>query len=72
MSIPVWVRDIRLAFSPHLPLHTDAPLLARVYQFCYKQPMLWRVEILNETVAEELDALPVDMRARLARIVELT
>ena len=34
-------------------------------------PSKWTVEILNEKVVRELDALPADMRARLARIVEL-
>ena len=29
--------------------------------------MTWRVETLNETVDRELDALPADMRARIAR-----
>ena len=33
--------------------------------------MEWSVETLNETVDEELDALPVDMRARFVRISEL-
>ena len=33
--------------------------------------MAWRVEILNETVLGELDALPTDLRARLDRIVGL-
>ncbi len=33
--------------------------------------MAWSVSVLNETVAQELDALPLDMRAKLARIVEL-
>jgi phage-related protein len=31
----------------------------------------WRVEILNEAVLAEIDALPADMRARFAHIVEL-
>ncbi len=31
----------------------------------------WTVEILNETVFRELDALPADIRARFTRIVEL-
>ena len=31
----------------------------------------WRVEVLNETVRAEIDALPADVRARLAHIVEL-
>ncbi len=33
--------------------------------------MEWSVETLNETVDRELDALPVDMRARFARICQL-
>ena len=33
--------------------------------------MAWRVEVLNETVAQELTALPKDMRARYLRIVRL-
>jgi phage-related protein len=31
----------------------------------------WTVETLNETVDAELEALPADMRARLARIANL-
>jgi phage-related protein len=31
----------------------------------------WSVEILNETVEQELEALPADMRARFTRISEL-
>lgn len=33
--------------------------------------MRWIVETLNEAVDEELEALPLDMRARFARIAEL-
>jgi phage-related protein len=33
--------------------------------------MAWTVETLNETVDAEVDALPEDMRARLARVAEL-
>jgi phage-related protein len=33
--------------------------------------MAWTVETLNETVDAELNELPADMRARLARISEL-
>ena len=33
--------------------------------------MGWTVELLNEQVARELDALPADMRARFERIVRL-
>ena len=32
--------------------------------------MSWRVEILNETVAAEIAALPMDMQARFLRLVE--
>ncbi len=31
----------------------------------------WTVETLNETVDEELEALPLDMQARFSRVVEL-
>jgi phage-related protein len=33
--------------------------------------MSWVVESLNETVTGEIEALPLDMRARLARIAKL-
>lgn len=33
--------------------------------------MAWTVETLNNTVDEEIEALPADMRARLVRISEL-
>lgn len=33
--------------------------------------MTWTVETLNETVDAEVEALPEDMRARLARIAAL-
>ena len=33
--------------------------------------MAWVVHILNRTVVEELESLPVDMRARFSRIVDL-
>jgi phage-related protein len=33
--------------------------------------MEWQVEVLNETVASELEALPKDMRAKYLRITEL-
>ena len=33
--------------------------------------MSWTVETLNETVGAEVEALPEDMRARLARIAKL-
>lgn len=33
--------------------------------------MLWTVETLNQTVDQELEALPADIRARFVRVVEL-
>ena len=33
--------------------------------------MAWTVETLNDTVTAEVEALPADMRARLARIMNL-
>lgn len=33
--------------------------------------MNWTVETLNETVNSEVEALPLDMRARLVRIANL-
>lgn len=33
--------------------------------------MRWRVEFLNEAAQAEVDAFPVDIRARFVRIVEL-
>ena len=33
--------------------------------------MKWRVEILNQSVLEELDTLPPDMRAKLDHIVRM-
>lgn len=33
--------------------------------------MNWRVEILNQTVIDELDSLPVNMRAKLDHIIHL-
>ena len=33
--------------------------------------MTWMVEYLNQTVVEEAETLPVDMHARLQRIIEL-
>ena len=32
--------------------------------------MVWRVEILNETVVAEITALPADMQARFLRLAE--
>lgn len=33
--------------------------------------MNWKVEILNESVEQEIDALPEDMQAKLLRIIEM-
>jgi phage-related protein len=35
-----------------------------------KEFVVWRVEILNETVAAEIAALPADMQARFLRLAE--
>lgn len=32
--------------------------------------MLWRIEVLNETVSEEIVALPADIQARFLRLSE--
>ena len=37
----------------------------------YHEGMAWVVELLDNRVREELEALPADMRARFRRIVEL-
>ena len=37
----------------------------------FLQTMPWTVEILNEVVAEELEALPIEMKAKFERIVLL-
>jgi len=36
----------------------------------YKEEVPWRGEILNETVAAEIAALPADMQARFLRLAE--
>ena len=33
--------------------------------------MMWKIEILNETVEKEINDFPEDLRARLQRIIEL-
>ena len=45
--------------------------LSGLYLFWYTENMSWTVETLNETVDAEVEALPEDMRARLARIAKL-
>ena len=45
--------------------------LSGLYLFWYTEIMSWTVETLNETVDAEVEALPEDMRARLARIAKL-
>ena len=44
---------------------------AAAYLFWYTVPLNWTVETLNETVDAEVEVLPEDMRARLARIALL-
>jgi phage-related protein len=43
----------------------------RIISFLVYWDMSWTVETLNETVDAEVEALPEDMRARLARIAKL-
>jgi hypothetical protein len=51
-----------------MPGHDHPPVL----QKCNTgDRMSWIVELLDDRVAEELDALPSDMKARFRRIVEL-
>ena len=45
--------------------------LAKISLFCYMTNMPWTVLALNHLVEEEIEKLPVDMRARLARITGL-
>ena len=45
--------------------------LPKVYRFWYSENVGWTVETLNENVDAEIEALPEDMRARLARIAKL-
>lgn len=44
--------------------------LAHISKLRYKALVAWRVEILNETVAAEIAALPDDMQARFLRLAE--
>lgn len=48
-----------------------AIVLARISLFCYIANMAWTVLALNHLVEDEIEKLPVDMRARLARISNL-
>ncbi len=41
------------------------------WRFLKLSIMKWQVEILSQTVAEELDSLPADMRAKFDHIVQL-
>jgi hypothetical protein len=44
--------------------------LAYISKMRYTLVVSWRVEILNETVAAEIAALPADMQARFLRLAE--
>lgn len=50
------------------PTYKTAPNIANMQ---YHHAMNWTVELLDETVQAELDAFPVDIRARFERIVRL-
>ena len=59
----------------HLPtaaMALDAGLkpLQSISKLRYTENVPWRVEILNETVAAEIAALPADMQARFLRLAE--
>ena len=58
-------RDVEAATpsGPVLPLSSISKLR-------YKETVSWRVEILSETVAAEIAALPADMQARFLRLAE--
>lgn len=45
----------------------------RDYTLCgiVQIPVAWTVETLNDTVDEELEALPADLRARFVRVAQL-
>ncbi len=49
----------------YIPIASSAYLKNEIYR-----TVAWRVEILNETVAAEIAALPVDMQARFLRLAE--
>jgi hypothetical protein len=44
--------------------------VAYISKLRYVPAVPWRVEILNETVAAEIAALPADMQARVLRLAE--
>lgn len=52
-------------------LHGSADGVCGRYIFCGILKVKWTVETLNETVDAEVEALPADMRARLAHITKL-
>jgi phage-related protein len=45
--------------------------LPKLYRFRYVEAMSWTVETLNQTIDAKIEALPEDMRARLARVAKL-
>src|SRR5260370_6644524 len=54
----------------HRPPH-GLPLFF-ISKLRYKRAVPWRVEILDETVAEDIAALPADMQARVLRLAART
>lgn len=67
---PSLIADVTL--YPFLP-PSGVPLIgaSSIISFLVYQDMSWTVETPNETVDAEVEALPEDMRARLARIAKL-
>jgi phage-related protein len=56
------VAGVRTLQNQGLAFAADAP---------YEGWMRWSVELLNESVVEELNDLPLDLRARLTRLIDL-
>jgi phage-related protein len=58
------------ASEPPRPLRHVSFSVAYISKLRYHPAAPWRVEILNETVAAEIAALPADMQARFLRLAE--
>ena len=56
---------------PYAAVAPGANVARRECLIWYIESVPWRLETLNATVDAELDALPVDMRARFIRVAEL-
>ena len=54
-----------------LRLQHNHMVIANLSLFCYMKTMTWTVSALNQLVKDEIEALPIDMRARLSRLTSL-